>query len=1364
MNSIQPNPIAMAFVAAAVGVACLAACGGGGAAPATAQAPAPPPFRPEVAEVDLGSNGGRVRLATVEGGTWARDGRPFPSGSTVRGDNGLDYRLTLADGRWTAAFVAPDPVTVRLGASSDAVSIETREDGTFRMDGRAVASGDVWRAPNGNEYRFVRASDGDWSAEFVSAEPLVVTLGSSGERATLTTLEGGRFEYGGRRIGSGDTFAIPSGRRYRLQRSSAGQWSAVFVPPAPVSVRLGDSNVTVSIETRENGTFGIGDQAVASGALWKAPNGSQYRLVHAPGRGWSAEFVSAGTLVVVLGASERKATLTRLEAGVFEYNGERFRSGETFEGENGHRYRLLLSPTGVWTAVYAAPDPITVSLGSTSETVSIQETESGFTLGDVPIASGDIRKVPNGDQYRFLQDLEGRWSAEFVAPPQQRVRLGSSSLAVLVESLEGGRFRVEGGAFESGQVWEASNGDSYRLDRRTDGVWIATFVPGPPVTVTLGSRGGTLTLTRAEGGTYERNSRAFAGGTVTGNGFDYRLTLRNGEWHVEPLGRSATVALPGGGSITVMEQEDGSYQLDGNPITSGHIAKTEGQSYQLTLSGGRWNAAVWNPAPLTPADGADDIQATLVGARANLIDSEGRSARAGARLRVNGREFSLQRLFEDGEDERAGSFVTRVRDGVELARTRIGTLLGLNDDGSLDSAIETKWDEIASQLDEIFVGEGHAILGGRDTPKRRAQIDNGEVTSVLAKVVAALESESSFDDALSGGIFGDTTLASSSSTDVAELFGTQSVLERIAFGHGENTRYGAYSKRARATPGAVLEYASGVDGLGAFAYSPLERSRSLDLPRRGRAAYVGETYAAARNGDQELFVGDIELEANFSSGRVAGIVTNLDEISHGNPWKYASGDVATIRLPGASIARDDGSFAAADDATASVEYATAVGAPRPRSVASGLSGQFLSTEAEHGSNVIGTWSLKGDGEAILTGGFGADLDPAQQPVAPQPPATSDGGESSRTFLTARPDDDGEIEIEALDEDGETIKLPAASLFQDNEFSRSGPRIFASARSALEAHLSRLRLYRELALDTESLRTSLWTAANAELESIFGAGTTALGSEYPSGREMPARDVAAVRKLEDAVDALGSASDFEFAVSRPDLFATEPPSSADFDAIYAAREFELEVVYWSTDFARYGAWAQTAPSKAISPAEKSLQATGVFAYSPLAQSVHRSGDSAFATGFAARYEGSTWAVETVKENGTPASPYFRFYDATFIMTVRWSGGSADAAVSAVVEGLSESKEYDPYSYQGQGVDQIIFSGLSTSVTSGRIELDDSRHSVRVRHLDFGIADRTIDSDTSMRGKFVGTSWDGPRGVIGDWEAGDLKGAFGADFKP
>ena len=132
--------------------------------------------------------------------------------------------------------------------------------------------------------------------------------------------------------------------------------------------------------------------------------------------------------------------------------------------------------------------------------------------------------------------------------------------------------------------------------------------PPPPfqpqtVVVQLGERGGATTLISTSSGGWTRNGQPFtSGSTVTGeNASSYRLTLNNGVWNAEfiPPDPEPLVLGTSGDAILLQAQENGSYLLDGEPVTAGTVVEADnGNQYRLVAgSDGAWTAVFVPPAP-----------------------------------------------------------------------------------------------------------------------------------------------------------------------------------------------------------------------------------------------------------------------------------------------------------------------------------------------------------------------------------------------------------------------------------------------------------------------------------------------------------------------------------------------------------------------------------------------------------------------------------------------------------------------------------------------------------------------------------------------------------------------------------------------
>ena len=151
-------------------------------------------------------------------------------------------------------------------------------------------------------------------------------------------------------------------------------------------------------------------------------------------------------VVVTLGEQGGATTLISTQSGGWTHNGQPFSSGGEVKGQNAATYRLTLSGDS-WSASFVPPDPDRVRLGTSGDEVTLQMQENGsYLLGAAAIESGHVVRAGNGNQYRLTQALSGSWSAEFVPPDPLRLSLGTSGDAVNIEIREDQAYSLAGSA------------------------------------------------------------------------------------------------------------------------------------------------------------------------------------------------------------------------------------------------------------------------------------------------------------------------------------------------------------------------------------------------------------------------------------------------------------------------------------------------------------------------------------------------------------------------------------------------------------------------------------------------------------------------------------------------------------------------------------------------------------------------------------------------------------------------------------------------------------------------------------------------------------------------------------------------------
>ena len=1062
-------------------------------------------------------------MVSTQAGGWTRNGEPFSSGSTVRGENGATYKLTLSNGGWTAEFMPPDPVPVALGNSGEAIAVEIQEDGTYVLAGEPLTSGQVRDAENGNQYRFTLGFDGTWTAEYVAPDPTHIRLGLSNDTVSVVRQEDGTYTLDGMTLMSGDVRETENGNSYRFTEQPDGQWVAEFVTGPPTPVALGNSGGTVQIVAQENGTYTLDDTPLYSGQVRVAANGNSYRFIQ----------------------------------------------------------RAL----GVWVAEFVPPDPTAVALGNSGDSVSLQRLENGdFTLAEEVVASGQVRTVANGNRYRFILGGEGTWTAEFVSSPPLTVALGESGATVSVTVLENRNYLLDGESLTTGQV-RTINGNSYRFEIGASGAWTAIYVP-EMVTVTLGRAGGSIVLARRENGDFTRNGSIVEHGQiVTGNGNRYRLTLGNGRWIAEHVPDEVQVNLPDSDAVvTLLEQEDGRLLHNGSLVRDGSEITVGGSTYELRFANGRWRAAFVEGRFTVELGSRGDFITLIRRSDGTIVDEDGDRVRSGSLVRspntriryilsfrngvwssrlyvppttgggsgggssssgggaapdtVEDLEEALPTEFlrkTDGSLEDQGellkpnqpdavdvdyssyrgsgaveteTFVDAAREVLQDAVDRIKPLIG-GTEGQLFAAralIKDRWPKVRAAFDAIFDGVGQETAGKvllRNLPADIDDIDEEDRLDDLEDLLEAIDDVEAFKRELrASGEFGDFGEDRDAIRDDAEEIYNASK-GSLAIGTTENTRFGVIAEPSGGDSSTAEEIVTRDLGslTRAFAYSPLDPSTITSLPNRGTARYTGRTFAIEpERGD--LFAGTINLLASFGIERIVAEITNLTHTEDGDAWEFDGRSVTKIELPVIEEDRFDpdtageGHFKAGTGAESTIALE---GTQFDRSANSEFEGYFVDSE---GDEVFGTWAILGTNPVrLLDGAFGADRQSTSR--ASLPSSDSHGRDIEFEDISANTNT-------ALDDDNDKLTITTSEFaLEDREFSLNHLYRRSSDDSMQEFngvnHTLRVQFRR-----TSYTRFGAWahtthtTPNNVESTGFFGysslAATTYEAAEFPRNVE------------------------------------------------------------------------------------------------------------------------------------------------------------------------------------------------------------------------------------------------------------------------
>ena len=232
------------------------------------------------------------------------------------------------------------------------------------------------------------------------------------------------------------------------------------------------------------------------------------------------------------------------------------------------------------------------------------------------------------------------------------VKLGDHGGATTLISTQSGGWTRDGQAFASGNTVTGENSASYRLTL-SNGTWRAEFIPPDPEAVSLGTSGDRVQLQIQEDGSYQLDGEPFATGSVVDadNGNQYRLELgSDGTWSAVFVTAEQRVRLGTSGETRqVGRSEDGGYTVDGETLTSGMVVEaTNGNQYRLELGrDGTWSA-VFVAAEQRVQLGTSGETRQVARLESGRYTLDGRLLLSGDTVRVaNGNQYRLE-LGSDG--------------------------------------------------------------------------------------------------------------------------------------------------------------------------------------------------------------------------------------------------------------------------------------------------------------------------------------------------------------------------------------------------------------------------------------------------------------------------------------------------------------------------------------------------------------------------------------------------------------------------------------------------------------------------------------------------------------------------------------------
>lgn len=1299
----------------------------------------------------------------------------------------------------------PEDVPIELGTSGETVTLQTTEAGGYTRNGEAFASGTTVEA-TGNTYRLTLA-EGEWKAEYVAPRPWATALGTSGDALLITRREDGLYEAGDAVFSSGGTVTAANGNQYRLTLVD-NTWQVEYLPPEPTAVLLGMSGETVLVERLEGEGYSVGGQRVVDGSTVQSASGNTYRMAMQDGT-WTATFVPPPPLVVSLGASGQTLALQVREDGNYEKNGQLYPSGST-ETVGERTYRLVLQ-NGMWTAMFEAPPPVTVSLGSSGQTVTLLRREDGLYERNGQVFASGTTVEADGETYQLtLQD--GLWTAISQAPVLQMVALGTSDVTLTLRRSPDGSWSENGEQVRNGDVRRVGD-NRYRL-LLDDGEWNAPFLRD---SIPVEGAGGLIVLFREEDGTLTYNGETVRDGSIiTQDGRTYELVQLSDGWIAAPgtpppAAGDQNVTLPGSGrTITLTRTDDGGYTYDNAAVTEGRVIRVSGVDYRLTAnSQGVWSAAAVTAGPVNPGTVGGPTQTDEVD-----TFTEGRFGTAddnpyGVRFRRRGRSDVTNRgtsmipasinadeaQYPTVAGERPADLpdfpvyslvgrglVSQERTYAETAKAKLEEIISviqLNkplyaaededpDDHIGSDGDDGLWDDAENAVARIFGQTKIANpLGGNPAGSR---VDVDEVDAIIAALQDAVSSlsdvgafEQEFDD-----VIADKNSDDSTDLDAEDFF--TGVTSKIRFGSTNGTRFGVYAVRKKydggdpnsdlqhaAQSGSAIEWDTGV-----IAYTPLDAPEANDIPSRGQAKYQGDTVAIDTTDVDSpvLYAGKIELVASFAKGEVSGTVTGLKDESgaareHQSDFSARDEVVKSITLPKASRVEADqhGFYEPAASPTPTATLAFERNLPNMTETSNV---EFEVQLLDEATEALGAWAA-----FDLIGSFGATR--SGSVATPTLPTFTDRGDgvedNSRVVYIGTTSSPGALTTE--DEDNtftlnrDNLGAPPGDLGANdaaNNLVYELTSLYSRTSTTLRGQTFKDKARSAISRWSSELRKSgdIDADINTTLQTAVEAALNQIGSGFVLSWETDEADL--ISQLGDLHTALGSRSRFKQARESDGIWSGLSYTDDQIDTILAARNLDFALRMDRTRYTRFGVWSQKAPDVATDSVSDADEIdTGTLAYSFLDR------EAGSGLSFTADYRGTTVAVDEDTGN---------LYRGTIDLIVNWNdngdGGGALTSSITDLRGVSGTSSY--FQHDDKDVRTIFFSGITVETTGAFAA---TNAAVDIGYRD-GRQNAGVSNAGNFEGVFVGDSHDeGPLGVLGRWriaETINFQGSFGADLQP
>ena len=1105
---------------------------------------------------------------------------------------------------------------------------------------------------------------------------------------------------------------------------------------------------------------------------------------------FSAEYVVPPALSIPLGTSGSAVDVVRNEDGTFSANGEVITAETMVTAENGNVYAAVLSPEGVPVGVMHVAAMQDVMLGALGGTVKLTQAEDkSWWLGEMAVMDGYVHTAANGNMYALMMDAEGMWSAMY-QKVEVMVGLGTQG-SVTLERAEDMSWWLGSEAVDVGSEVMSPNGNTYTL-WYTDGVWSARFEPESMMIEGTGL----VAMTREGDDMYDVEDATLPAsgmGDIDTSMGTYRVTMMDGMLMGTRLDK---VAILGGSYKTVglstlpaiLPDEDDTEDVN-EGMTALRIA-SENHPFSALLGSG-----------MSEKQGGNYVSK----AREELIEIR---AKLAAVLDV----FETE---DDRDDQVRLLWGTNIGD-TETARsqnvkktleTAFGTISGLADttDGSGDRVAPDDNDAL-SEIDDLIMAlssvDSLATALADEGALKELGVDDNDMTATA--IFDATKSETS----VSYGVLGGTRYGAISKMDRANAVSkAKHTYDLDEDGNDETVEDG---------PGE----------LGAFAFGVIEETvRTRHVASSGNAYYEGGTLAVDEGGMH--YSGDISVRVRFATDKVDGLITNLvsadgepwvhvfDEVSsivlptqtlRSNATWIGTGDAHisyALRAGSAGSQTLASSFAGrllgrGSDAGSEAHGTWSVGAtpdadsylaggfgtirvadePDRRPTVddgTGVATKVLGAGGTYASNDIDSIGQGGSGMTALEDGK-LTVTVAKFGWVRTDAANLDGHDWERV-------DDGS-EDTTFDTNDATMKyeISLAELLAKGtaEYNLNGDLHRVVAKDMIEAERKKLAVL----IETDQLpdsQAAIWTKVQEILVTrIFNAdkgtdGAEAFASRLPDEVNGAYDADTALKTIDEIIWALSSASNLESALDEDEnrLFVQEndqPFVGRPAADIAGQKELQVRARSGMTDFTRFGVWRVRRNRQAQTGGWIHGE-MDTFAYSPLDQAKISSLSAPnYSQDGEATYEGSTVAFAGRISQGWGLVGF----EGDVAVNVNWNGAADDDGVvvrlgymTVAISNFAQTENGDPLRHSGRDVRELVFS----AGTSGIEITTNDDHEVMFAPTDVTLSVVYEDrigangsvSSTTLNGAFVGSSSDGPLGVLGRYsipEGSDMSFNWGA----